>query len=116
MFIAYIIVTIVTILANAGVAVTDFLRTDSVLANSAEVRVAPSWLPLLGAFKAAGAVGLLFGLLGVPLIGELAAACLVLFFIGAIAFHVRARVFHNIAAPGVFLAFAIASLILAVKH
>jgi DoxX-like family len=51
-----------------------------------------------------------------PLIGELAAACLVLFFLGAIAFHVRARVFHNIAAPGAFLLFAVASLVLAIEH
>jgi hypothetical protein len=49
-------------------------------------------------------------------VGELAAACLVLFFIGAIAVHVRAHVFHNIAAPGAFLAFAAGALVLAIKH
>lgn len=116
MFIAYIVVTIVTILANAGIAVGDFLRIESVLANSAQVGVAPRWVPVLGALKAAGAVGLLLGLLGVPLVGALAAGCLILFFIGAVAFHVRARVFHNIAAPGIFLALAIACLVLVIRH
>ena len=38
MFIAYIVVTIVTILANAAVSVGDFLRTESVLETSAELR------------------------------------------------------------------------------
>ena len=116
MFIAYIVVTIVTILANAAVSVGDFLRTESVLKTSAQVRVDPQWVPALGALKAAGAVGLLCGLLGVACIGELAAACLVLFFLGAIVFHLRARVFHNIAAPAIFLAFAVASLVLAIRH
>jgi hypothetical protein len=32
---------------------------------------------------------------------------------GALAFHVRARVFHNIAFPGAFLALAVASAIAA---
>jgi hypothetical protein len=116
MHIAYIVVTIVTIFANAAVAVSDFLRTESVLETSAEVGVAPRWVPTLGALKAAGAVGLLLGLLGLPVVGELAAACLVLFFIGAIAVHVRAHVFHNIAAPGAFLEFAAGALVLAIKH
>jgi hypothetical protein len=116
MFTAYIVVTIVTILANAAVSVGDFLRTESVLKTSAQVRVAPQWVPVLGALKAAGALGLLCGLLGVPWIGELAAAGLVLFFVGAITFHVRAGVFYNIAVPGSFLAFAVASLVLSIRH
>lgn len=116
MFIAYTVVTIMTILANAGVAMGDFLRADAVLETSAEVRIAPRWVPVLGACKAAGAFGLFLGLLGVSWIGELAAACLVLFFLGAIGFHVRARVFHNIAVPGCFLGLAVASLLLAVSH
>jgi hypothetical protein len=116
MFIAYLAVTIVTILANAAVAVGDLRRSESVLETAAQVRVTPKWVPTLGALKAAGALGLFLGLLGVPRIGELAAVCLVLFFLGAIAFHIRARVFHNIAAPGAFLAFAVASLVLGIKH
>ncbi|MYS56242.1 DoxX family protein, partial [Streptomyces sp. SID6013] len=42
-------------------------------------------------------------------------ACgLVLFYLGALAFHVRARVLHNLAFPGFFLATAVAALALTV--
>ena len=112
----YMVVTIVTILANAGIAIADFRRADFVLANSAEVGVPRSWLPLLAALKAAGAVGLLLGLLGANAIGVAAATGLIAFFVGAITAHVRARVFYNIAFPGVFLALAIASLTLAIAQ
>jgi len=109
---AHVVVTVLAILANAAVAVADLARADFVLANSAEVRVPRSWVPALGALKAAGAVGLLLGLLGTPVIGTAAAIGLVAFFAGAIGFHVRHRVWHNIAAPGAFLALAVASLVL----
>lgn len=111
---AYLVVTVLTIAANAGIAVADFARAGFVLANSAEVGVPRSWLPLLGALKAAGAVGLLLGLLGLRLLGIAAAAGLTLFFVGAVAAHVRAGVYHNIAFPGAYLALAVASLGLAV--
>lgn len=116
MFTAYLVVTVITIVLNAGIAVADLARARFVLATSAEVGVPPSWVPVLGILKAAGAAGLLLGLLGVPLIGVAAAAGLVLFFIGALVAHLRARVYHNIAAPGVFLALAAASGVLTVIH
>lgn len=110
----YVVVTVLTIVANAGIAVADFLRAEFVLANSTEVDVPTSWLPGLGALKAAGAVGLLLGLLGARVVGIAAATGLVLFFVGAVAAHVRAGVYRNIAAPGGFLGLALASLVLAV--
>lgn len=113
MFIAYVVVTVITIVANAGSAFTDFSRARFVLASSAEVGISRSWIPMLATLKAAGAAGLLLGLLGVRFIGIATAAGLVLFFAGAIAIHVRARVFHNIAFPGGFFALAVASLALA---
>ncbi len=116
MFAVYAIITVIAILANAGIAVADFLRAKVVLANSAEVGLPPTWLPWLAALKAAGAAGLLLGLVGVPVIGVAAATGLVLFFIGAIAAHVRARVYDNIAFPGGYLALAAASLVLAVAQ
>lgn len=114
MFIAYVVVTVITIVANAGVAFADFARAKFVLANSAEVGVPQSWVPLLGTLKAAGAVGLLLGLLGVRFIGITAATGLVLFFLGALVAHFRARVYHNIAFPCGYFALAVASLVLAV--
>ncbi len=113
MFIAYLIVTIVTIALNGGMAVADFARAEFVLANSAEVGVPPPLIPIAGALKAAGAVGLLVGLLDIRALGIAAAIGLVLFFICALIVHVRARVFHNIAFPATYFAFAVASLLLA---
>jgi hypothetical protein len=45
----------------------------------------------IGTLKTAGAVGLLLGLIGVPLIGTAAAIGLVLFFVCAIYTHLLAR-------------------------
>lgn len=108
----YTAVAGLTIVLNAGAAAGDFAKADFVLKTSDEVGVPRSSVPVLAALKAAGALGLLLGLLGVPLIGTAAAAGLVVFFIGAIAFHIRARVFYNIAFPAFFLALAAASLFL----
>jgi hypothetical protein len=110
----YVVVTIITIVVNAGIAMADFARAKFVLANSAEVGVPPSWLPMLATLKAAGAVGLLLGLLGVRFVGIAAAIGLVLFFIGAVAAHIRARVYYSIAFPGAYLLLAIASFVLAI--
>jgi hypothetical protein len=113
MFTAYLIIAAVTIVANAGVAVADLWPASFVLGNMAEVGVPRSWLTPLGVLKGAGAAGLVLGLLGVRPVGIAAAIGLVLFFIGALAAHVRARVFHNIAVPGAYFALALASAVLA---
>ncbi|TDB78253.1 DoxX family protein [Actinomadura sp. KC216] len=113
MHVAYIVVTVVTILANVAIVVADLARTDFVLANAAEVGT-PQWsIPGLAALKAAGAGGLALGLLGLDVIGIAAAAGLVAFFVGAVGLHLWKRVLHNIAFPGTFLALAVASLALA---
>ncbi|MEU5623658.1 DoxX family protein [Streptomyces tendae] len=111
MYTAYVIVTVAAIAANAGIAVADLMRAPFVLANSAEVGVPASWLPWLAGLKGAGAAGLLVGLLGVRPLGIAAAIGLVLFFVGAVAAHVRARVFHNIAFPLGYLALSTAALV-----
>jgi hypothetical protein len=113
MSVVYVVVTVVTILVNVWAAVSDFAGAKFVLANSAELGISRSWLLPLGLLKVAGAVGLLGGLLGFRSIGIAAAIGLVLFFLGAVVLHVRARVFHNMVYPAGFLALAIASLALA---
>lgn len=117
MFIAYAAITAVTIIATAAIVVADLRRADFVVANSTEVGVPQSWLPLLATLKAAGAAGLLAGLLGVTLdlstvayLGVAAAIGLILFFTGALIAHLRARVFYNLYFPGAFWLLAIASL------
>ena len=106
------VILIVTIVANLGIALADFASAKFVLNNSAEVGVSTRWLPMLGALKAAGAAGLLLGLLAVRPIGIAAALGLVVFFIDAVAANVQARVFYNIALPMGYLALAVASLVL----
>lgn len=104
------------ILANAGIAIADFWQAEFVVANSTEVGVPRTWLPWLAALKAAGAVGLLLGLMGATVIGVAAATGLVMFFLGALAAHIRARVYRNIAFPGGYLVLAAASLVFAIAR
>ncbi len=57
-----------------------------------KVGVPQSWLTFpIGVAKTAGAIGLLLGFLGVPLIGVAAACGLVLFFVCAVYTHLLAR-------------------------
>jgi hypothetical protein len=111
MFSAYVVVTLLTIAANAFAATLDFVRHKQVLINAARVGVPESWLIMLGILKVAGALGLLLGLIGVPLIGTSAAIGLILFFVGAIITHLRAR-YYSLGFPSAFLVLAVAALVL----
>lgn len=104
------LVVIVTAVANAAMAVADLVGAQMVLANSAEVGVPRSWVTPLGLLKGAGAVELLIGVFAYPPLGIAAAVGLTAFFVGAVATHIRTRVFHNIAFPGTFLVLAVLSL------
>ncbi|WP_067703619.1 DoxX family protein [Nocardia jejuensis] len=105
-----IAVLLVTIAANAAESVANFARAKFVVANMAQVRVPESMLPLLGACKGAGAIGLALGLAGVTSLGIAAAAGLIVFFVIAVGVHIRTGVLHNIAFPLGFLALSAASL------
>ena len=109
---AYVVIALTTAVVTAGIAVADFIPAGFVLANSAEVGVPRSWLPALGAAKLAGAIGLVVGVLGLRALGIAAAAGLVLFFVGAVATHLRAHVLYNIAFPGAYLGLSAATLAL----
>lgn len=100
------VVTAVCVAANIFIVVADLLRADFVMANSAEVGLRPTTVPYLAFLKGAGAVGLLAGFAGMGALGLAAAVGLVLFYIGAVMAHIRARVFHNIGFPLVFLLWA----------
>ncbi len=104
-------VILTTIILNAGMGLADLAKARFVLATSAAVDVPPGWLPLLGTLKLAGAAGLLLGLLGVEPLGVAAAIGLVLFFVGAVVAHVRARKFATGVVPLAFLGLAAASLL-----
>ncbi|HLU55469.1 MAG TPA: DoxX family protein [Pseudonocardia sp.] len=105
---ADVVVTALAALANAWAAWIDFVRADFVVANAARVGIGERWLLPLGLAKAAGAAGLVLGLLGVPLVGEAAAGGLALFFVGAVLAHLRAR-YYALGPPVAFLALAAAA-------
>src|SRR5215208_4402478 len=91
MFTAYVVVTLMAIVASTFVAVANYMRLEFVLNTAAKVGVPQSWTTVLGTLNAAAALGLLLGLIGVPLIGTVAAIGLVLYFVGAFVTHLRVR-------------------------
>ncbi|MBU3067506.1 DoxX family protein [Nocardia sp. NEAU-G5] len=103
--------TIVCIVANALIAVADYAKAPFVLKNSAEVHVPAGVLPYLATLKLAGTLGLVLGPTVAPWLGVAAGIGLILFYLGAVVAHVRARVFYNIAFPGLYLLLAIASAV-----
>jgi DoxX-like family len=111
MFAAFIIITVLTIVANTYAAIVDFRRPQWVLDNMTEWKGSHSWLFTLGALKAAGALGLLMGI-AVPLIGIAAAVGVVLFFVGAIAVVLRAGWYSHLPWPVTYLLLAVGSLAL----
>jgi hypothetical protein len=108
MFTAYLIVTVLTASANIFSATCDFVRYEQVSIAMAKAAVPESWMTTLGILKAAGALGLLVGI-GLPLIGTAAAAGLIVFFVGAIITHLRARD-YSFGLAIVFLLLAVAAL------
>lgn len=112
MFVAYATVGILLALALTASATLTFMRVEAITASMRKVGVPDSWLPGLASLKAAGAVGLLAGLV-VPLIGSAAAIGVALYFIGAVNAHVRAKDF-DIAAPVILALLAAAALVLRV--
>ncbi|MDX6350005.1 MAG: hypothetical protein QOF84_4795 [Streptomyces sp.] len=114
MYAAYVAVSAVVVAYCVFSAVMDFIRYEPILVSMTKAGVPHSWLPRLGALKAAGALGVLLGLIGVPWIGAAAAVGIVLFFVGAIATHVRARD-TSFGLAAAFLALALAALVLGVN-
>lgn len=112
MFAAYVAVTVLTAAANIFSAACDFVRYKQVSIAMAKAGVPDSWMTTLGILKAAGAIGLLAGIRAPP-IGTAAAVGLILFFVGAIIIHLRARD-YSFGLAVVFLLLAVAGLVLGV--
>lgn len=88
---AYFAVTLAAIAANAFSGILAMAHFKAILPGMEKAGVPESWLTFpIGTLKTAGAVGLLLGLLGVPVVGAAAATGLILFFVCAIYTHVRA--------------------------
>ena len=91
MFTAYVIVTLLATVATAFSGIAAIVHFKPILSGMATLGVPESWLTFpIGTLKAAGAAGLLLGLIGVPGIGTAAAIGLILFFVCAIYTHLRA--------------------------
>ncbi len=114
MLLAYVVVTLLAVAANAFSGVCALVHFTPILRGMAQVGVPESWLTFpIGTLKTAGAAGLLLGLVGVPLIGTAAAIGLILFFVCAIYTHVRAGDYSaQFGLANGFLALAVAALAL----
>jgi hypothetical protein len=114
MFAAYIAVTVLAAIALAFASYLNFVRHESVTVVAKRVRVPESWMVPLGTLLAAGALGLLVGF-AVPLIGTAAAVGLVLYFLGAVGAHLRARD-YQFGNAAIFLSLALATLAVGLAH
>lgn len=111
MSIAYTVATLLAAAANIYGASVDLTRQGWVLDNMGRLGVAPKQLPMLGALKAAGGIGLVVGLV-VPVLGVAAGAGLVLYFVGAIVTVLRAGWWAHLPYPTAYLLVSAAALVL----
>lgn len=114
MFTAYVVVTLLAVAVNTFSGVAFLVHFKPILPAMAKAGVPESWLTFpIGTLKTAGAVGLLLGVIGVPLIGTAAAIGLILFFVCAIYTHIRASDYSQQFGVAIgFLLLAVAALVL----
>ena len=110
MFIAYTVVAIVLGLGLAGSASGKIRKDERVTAGLTAVGVPLSWFVPLALLELAGTVGLLIGIGWRPL-GIAAAIGVILYFVGALYFHVRAKDFKGMPVPAVLLIVGVLALI-----
>ncbi|OMB96946.1 hypothetical protein A5739_20545 [Mycobacterium colombiense] len=113
MAIAYVTLTIVTAAMVAFSSYALFSRRKFVMEPIQRLRVQESWWPWLAAAKAAGAAGLIAGLV-VPAVGVLAGICLIVYFVGAIAISIARRWYGHIPAPLTYVAPVVATVVVGV--
>ena len=114
MFTAYLLVTLLAIAADAFSGIAALVHFKPIIPGMLKAGVPQSWLTFpIGTLKTAGALGVLIGLIGVPLIGTAAAIGLVLFFVCAVYTHVLARDYSPQFGLAIgFLLLAVATLML----
>jgi hypothetical protein len=111
---AYVVVAVLAIAANGFSGIAAIAHFKPILPPMARAGVPESWLTFpIGTLKVAGAVGLLLGLVGVPLVGTAAAIGLILYFVCALYTHIRASDYSfQFGLANGFLALAVAALVL----
>lgn len=114
---AYVTVTVLAAVAMASAASLSLAGHESVRAAADVVRVPRSWMRALGALLAAGALGLVAGFV-VPVLGTAAGAGLALYFLAALAAHLRVRDVNpaRLGTVLTFLALALAALGVGIGH
>ncbi|MFI6478708.1 DoxX family protein [Nonomuraea sp. NPDC050663] len=105
----YVAITLLTAAVVGMAAVANLARHPYGRAQAERQGVPVSWQVPLGFVLGAGAVGLLVGL-AVPVLGTVAAACLVAYFVVAFVPEVRARPLR-IGPWAVYFVLAVASLV-----
>ncbi len=111
MFIAYTVVAIVLGLGLAGSASAKIRKDERVTAGLTAAGIPLSWFVPLALLEIAGTIGLLIGIWWRPL-GIAAAIGVILYFVGALIFHVRARDFKGMPMPAVLLLVGVLALVL----
>jgi uncharacterized membrane protein YphA (DoxX/SURF4 family) len=110
MFVVTVIVSVLLALALLGSAAGKLTKNPKIVENMTKLNVPATLVPKLAVLEIAGAVGLLVGL-AVPALGAAAAIGVILYFVGAITYHVRAHD-KELAAPAVLMLVAVAALVL----
>ncbi|OLF05138.1 hypothetical protein BLA60_37810 [Actinophytocola xinjiangensis] len=106
----HLILTLVAAGFVAFSAGATYVRAGWVTRSLTDYGVPRSWWPWLAHAKAAGAVGLLAGLV-VPFVGVAAGIGLVLYFAGAVVTVVRARWYSHLPFPVLYVMPVVASMV-----
>jgi DoxX-like family len=111
MALASTIVSVLLAALMAAAAIRKLTHRQDVVRSYLRAGVPEDRLDLLAAVLLAGATGLLIGLAWAP-IGVAAAAATIVYFIGAVTSHIRARDAQHLPTPLAFEAMAVAALVL----
>ncbi|WP_435243895.1 DoxX family protein [Streptomyces cucumeris] len=113
-FVTYLVITLLTAAVNGLAATANFIGHEYPKSQADKLRVPRSWMRPLGTLLAAGALGLLAGF-AVPVLGTLAAAGLVLYFLGALYAHLRVGD-HQLGPWAMFFCLPVAALAVSLAH
>lgn len=111
MFVAAVIVSALLAVATAFSGYNKVTRNPQLVEQLTGLGVADRFIPVLGALLLAGAVGTVAGIWWAP-IGIAATACFVLYFLGAVITHVRAKDWAGVVPTGLLMVFSAAALTL----
>lgn len=110
MFVVLVVVSILLALVLTASAAAKLMKAPQVIESLDRANVPHSWYPGLAALELAGAAGLLIGL-GVTGLSIAAAIGVIVYFVGAVSFHVRAGD-RNLVPPAVLALVAVLVLVL----